>query len=230
MKFFKEIKEILIILALIVFFRSSILNWYLIPSSSMLPTLKIGDHVVVNKLSYGFMFPFMEKRLINWSSPKRGDLVVFQGPLREGGQTILKRVVGIAGDTVSFTNGILTVNNIPAQNIQDMDRSILNDIGSIEESVDYNIFIESGFSLYPHKILRKKMGGLSLEEKKSWVVPEGKIFCIGDNRDNSYDSRFWGAVDEKSVYGRALFITYSTGDQGSWPNLRNDRWFLKLTN
>ncbi|KAB8027433.1 signal peptidase I [Fluviispira multicolorata] len=230
MKFFKEVKEILIILAIIIFFRSSLLNWYLIPSSSMLPTLKIGDHVLVNKLSYGFMFPFMEKRLVNWSNPQRGDIVVFQGPLREGGQTVMKRVVGIAGDTVSFTKGVLTINNIVSQESLELNRNVLEDIGGIEEPSEYNIFMESGFSKYPHQILRKKSGGLTVDEKKSWTVPEGKILCIGDNRDNSYDGRFWGYIDETSVYGRALFITYSTGEKGTWPHFRNERWFMKLTN
>ena len=230
MKFLKELKEIVIVFICVFIFRSSFLNWYLIPSGSMLPTLKIGDHVVVNKLSYGFMLPFMETRLLNWDEPKKGDIVVFQGPISEGAQVLIKRVIATAGDKVTFKNGVLTINGVPSKEKIEINRSILEDLGNKEDVSDYFLISESGFSKFPFHILRKKNGGITNTENKSWIVPEGKVFCVGDNRDNSYDGRFWGFVEQKSIYGRAFLITYSTGDKGSWPHLRNDRWFMKLTN
>jgi signal peptidase I len=229
-KFLKEFKEIVIVFVCVFVFRSSFLNWYLIPSGSMLPTLKIGDHVVVNKLSYGFMLPFMETRIMSWDKPKKGDIVVFQGPSSEGAQVLIKRVIATAGDNVSFDNGVLKINGIPSKETIELNRSVLEDIGNNDDLSDYLLINESGFSKLPYHILRKKNGGVTSAEKKTWIVPEGKIFCIGDNRDNSYDGRFWGFIDQNSVYGRAFLISYSTGDKGTWPHFRNERWFMKLTN
>ncbi|APJ02985.1 signal peptidase I [Silvanigrella aquatica] len=230
MKYLKEFKEILIVLILVVLFRSCILNWYYIPSGSMIPTLKIGDHVVVNKLSYGFMLPFMETQILSWNSPQRGDVVVFQGPSSEGAQVLIKRVIATSGDNVSFVNGVLKINGIEVQETVNKDRSLLQDTGNNDDISDFSLISESGFSKFSHYILRKKNGGITSTENRTWVVPEGKVFCMGDNRDNSYDGRFWGFTDEKSIYGRAFLISYSTGDKGMWPHLRNERWFMTLAN
>ncbi len=230
MKFLKEFKEIVIVFILVFLFRSCFLNWYLIPSGSMLPTLKIGDHVVINKLSYGFMLPFMERRVFSWDEPKRGDIVVFQGPPSEGAQVLIKRVAATSGDRVSFKNGVMIINVIATKETFEVDRSLLDDLGNNDDISDYFLISEYGFSKFPHYILRKKNGGVTSSENKTWVVPEGKVFCIGDNRDNSYDGRFWGFTDQKTIYGRAFLISYSTGNKGTWPHFRNERWFMKLTN
>ncbi|BBH54311.1 signal peptidase I [Fluviispira sanaruensis] len=231
-KVFKEIRSILTIIAVIFIFRSSILNWYVIPTGSLMPTLKVGDHVVVNKLSYGIMLPLMQTRIFSWDQPKRGDIVVFEGPETEKKITLIKRVVGVGGDRVKFTNGILTVNGILAKQELQADRSILERLGGNENPDNLNLYIESGFSKYPHFILKKKWGGITDSQTQTWVVPEGKLLLVGDNRDNSEDGRFWGFVDEKNIYGRAFAISYSTYDKpGSFlPEFRNDRWFKEITN
>lgn len=231
-KFLNELKSIILIVAIVFTFRSTILNWYSIPSGSLLPTLKIGDHVVVNKLSYGIMLPFMEKRLVSWSEPQRGDVVVFKGPESENGLTLIKRVVGVPGDKVTFVNGVLTINGIEAKEELIEDRSPLENMGGNENGDGFNLYQESGFSHYPHYIMRRKWGGYTEGETQTWVVPPNKLLLIGDNRDNSQDGRFWGFMDENRIYGRAFLISFSTYDTpDSWlPKLRNERWFKEILN
>lgn len=231
-KIISEVKSILIIVLVVFVFRSSFLNWYVIPSGSLLPTLKIGDHVVVNKLSYGFMLPLMETRIVSWSHPQRGDIVVFQGPESENKLTLIKRVVGLSGDKVTFVNGVLSINGVLAHETLIEDHSPFLNFGNNETDEGYNFYMESGFSNEPHYIMRRKWGGITENEIQTWVVPEGKLLLIGDNRDNSADGRFWGFMDEKNIYGRAFMISYSTyDDPNSWlPKFRNDRWFQKISN
>ena len=231
-KFLTELKSIIIIVAVVFIFRSTILNWYVIPSGSLLPTLKIGDHVVVNKLSYGIMLPFMETRMTSWAEPQRGDIVVFKGPDSENGLTLIKRVVGMPGDIISFTNGVLTINGALAKEELLEDRSPLENMGGNENGDGYNLYMESGFSHFPHYIMRRKWGGITDGETQSWVVPPNKLLLVGDNRDNSADGRFWGFMDENRIYGRAFLVSYSTYDTpDTWfPKFRSDRWFKTITN
>lgn len=231
-KLLSELKSILIIIAVIFAFRSTILNWYVIPSASLLPTLKIGDHVVVNKLSYGVMLPFMQTRILSWGQPQRGDIVVFQGPESENQLTLIKRVVGVPGDKVTFTNGILTINGILARQELQTDRSPLDNLGAGETGDNYNLYSEAGFSKYPHFILKRKWNSITDSETQTWVVPENKLLLIGDNRDNSADGRYWGFMDQNRIYGRAFMISYSTYDKpGSFlPSFRSDRWFQEIKN
>ena len=186
-----ELKSILFIVTAIFIFRSTFLNWYVIPTGSLLPTLKIGDHVVVNKLSYGIMLPFMQTRIFSWSQPDRGDIVVFQGPESENQLTLIKRVVGLPGDKITFTNGILTINGVLAKQELQIDRTPLENLGGGETADSFNLFVESGFSKYPHYILKRKWNSLTDAETQTWVVPPNKLLVLGDNRDNSSDGRFW---------------------------------------
>ena len=231
-KLMDELKSIIIIVSVIFVFRSTFLNWYVIPTGSLLPTLKIGDHVVVNKLSYGIMLPFMQTRIYSWGQPQRGDIVVFQGPESENSLTLIKRVVGIPGDKVTFTNGILTINGVLAKQEFQPERAIMENLGGGETGENYNLFLESGFSKVPHFILKRKMNSMTDNATQVWVVPPGKLLLIGDNRDNSADGRFWGFMDQDRVYGRAFAVAYSTYDkEGSIiPGFRNERWFIKVEN
>jgi len=230
-RFFQEAKSILIIFAIVFAFRSSFLNWYAIPSGSLLPSLKIGDHVVVNKLSYGFMLPFMQTQLINWGTPHRGDIVVFKGPKGEKDLTMIKRVIGLPGDKVTFTKGVLTINGVEASEVLVHDQQIQSNFGGNETADAFNIYEESGFSEVPHYIMRLKYSSPTAYDRHTWNVPEGKLLLVGDNRDNSADGRFWGYMDVKRIYGRAFMITYSTyhQDDSILPKFRSDRWFQKIT-
>lgn len=227
----QEARSILIIFAIVFAFRSSFLNWYVIPTGSLLPSLKIGDHVVVNKLSYGFMLPFMNTQLFSWNAPDRGEIVVFKGPKGEKDLTMIKRVVGLPGDKVSFTNGILTINGVEAHETPVYDANVREHFGGNETADGFDVYEESGFSQNPHYIMRLKYGGYTAHDARTWVVPPHKLLLVGDNRDNSADGRFWGYMDENRIYGRAFMISYSTYSQdGSvLPKLRNDRWFAKIS-
>lgn len=238
MRFLKEIKDIFIIFLIIFVLRSSFINWYEIPTGSMIPTLKIGDHVVVNKLEYGFMLPFMSSRIMSWKSAKRGEIVVFRDPEEKTlwgtimPRNLIKRVVGVGGDKVQFINGVLSVNNTPVKEELILDRAVLDDLKALDRKKLNNkeLIMESGASEKPHYILRQRFGGRTNSDTRVWEIPKGKLLVVGDNRDDSLDGRFWGYINQTDLYGRAFMITYSII---KWdiiiPKFRKGRWFLKLT-
>ncbi|MEN8199936.1 MAG: signal peptidase I [Thermodesulfobacteriota bacterium] len=174
-------EAIIIAILLALFIRSFIVQAFKIPSGSMLPTLQIGDHLLVNKFLYGVKLPMTGATLIPWKSPQRGDIVVFRFP-KDRSIDYIKRVVGVAGDTIAIKNKQLLVNG-----------EAVSDPHAHYTSKD----IMSG-SAGPRDNMRLKN-----------KVPEGKIFVMGDNRDNSYDSRFWGFVDLKDVQGKAFILYWS---------------------
>ena len=238
MKLSKEIRDIIIIVAVLVFIRSSFINWYQIPTGSMQPSLKIGDHVMINKLAYGFMIPFMHTRAFSWDTPERGEVVVFRDKHERTfwgvffPKNLIKRVVGVGGDRISFSRGVLTVNNVPLHEELVLDHSILADINP-EDRAEFqgrNLYMESGASKTPHYIIRDEFGGRTNTEIRTWVIPQGKLLVIGDNRDGSDDGRYWGFVDEKDIYGRAFIISFSIKSWGDFPKIfRSERWFMPIT-
>lgn len=230
-------RDVFVIIAFMVVLRSSIVNWYVIPTGSMLPTIKLKDHVLVNKLSYGLMLPFSGTQILSWDEPKRGDIVLFESPMdrtTDGKSvTFVKRVIGVAGDTVSFENGVLSINgDLVSEEIQE-DRSILVDMGdptSCNSGDGKNLFVETfkGDS-QGHFILRNARGGYTNNETKIWSVPQKQLLVVGDNRDCSNDGRFWGFVDVDKIYGKAVRVFYSIdSSQGGFPSFRTDRFFAKL--
>ncbi|MFB3926340.1 MAG: signal peptidase I [Syntrophales bacterium] len=177
----KEYAEAIIIAILIAFFiRTFVVQAFKIPSGSMKPTLQVGDHILVNKFIYGVKVPFVRSTLIPISDPKRGDIVVFIFP-QDRSKDFIKRVIGVGGDTVEIKNKELFVNGKPYKDSH----------GVYADQVVYP------GSMQP----RDNFGPIR--------VPEGTIFVMGDNRDQSYDSRFWGAVDLKDVMGKAFIIYWS---------------------
>jgi signal peptidase I len=180
-----------ILVALVV--RSSVVEAFWVPSGSMLPTIQIGDHLFVNKLAYSLHIPFTSIEVARWGAVGRGDIVVFLSPAKggneEGGRIdLIKRVVAVGGDTVEIHNKKLYVNGDP-----------------IEDS--HANFVDARHQSVP---TRDNFGPVT--------VPEGKIFCLGDNRDNSHDSRYWGFADVKDVKGKATFIYWSraSGELPRW--------------
>lgn len=173
-------EAIVIAVILALFIRSFVVQAFKIPSGSMLSTLQIGDHLLVNKFIYGIKFPINGKILIPWKTPKRDDIVVFRFP-KDRSIDYIKRVVGVAGDTIEIINKQLYINGEEATNPH-------------TQFTNKNIMKASAGP-------RDNMGPVK--------VPEGKIFVMGDNRDNSYDSRFWGFVPLNDVLGKALILYWS---------------------
>jgi signal peptidase I len=225
-----EIKGLALIAAIFIVLRGSVFGHYVIPSGSMQPTLKINDHVVANKLAYGLMLPFGETMVMQWSRPQRGDIVLFKS--KATSDTLIKRVIGIGGDTISFRQGTLQINGVAVKEALQKDLSILSDLGEFHD--DKDLLRESSPDFTPkhdnHFVLRLKSEGNTRREIRDFVVPAGEVFCLGDNRDGSVDSRFWGFVPELNLYGRASFIAFSTQHNAAtwWPPFRTDRFFQSL--
>lgn len=173
-------EAIVIAVILALFIRSFVVQAFKIPSGSMLPTLQIGDHLLVNKFIYGVKVPMKGTVLIPWKSPQRDDIVVFRFP-KDRSIDYIKRVVGVAGDSIQIKNKQLFINGKAIQNPHAHFSS--NDI------------MKAGAGP------RDNMGPVK--------VPEGSIFVMGDNRDNSYDSRFWGFVPLNDVLGKAFILYWS---------------------
>ncbi len=187
----REYAEAIIIAILIaLFIRTFVVQAFKIPSGSMKPTLLVGDHLLVSKFIYGVKIPFLRKTLVPVNNPERGDIVVFIYPV-DRSKDFIKRVVGVAGDRIEIKNKRIYINGTPS-----------NDGHGVH--TDSLIFPAA---LQP----RDNFGPVT--------VPSGHIFVMGDNRDESYDSRFWGFVDLRDVLGKA-FIIYWSWDKEN----RDVRW------
>ncbi len=173
-------EAIIIAVILALFIRSFIVQAFKIPSGSMLPTLQIGDHLLVNKFIYGVKMPKTGWMLIPWKTPQRDEIVVFRFP-EDRSIDYIKRVVGVAGDTIEIKNKQLYINGEATNNPH-------------AHYTDPDILPASAGP-------RDNMGPVK--------VPEGSLFVMGDNRDNSWDSRFWGFVDLHDVLGKAFILYWS---------------------
>jgi len=178
----ENIEAVIIAVIIAMFIRTFIVQAFKIPSGSMLETLQIGDHILVNKFIYGIKIPFTDGSvLVSIKDPKKGDIVVFKYP-EDPSKDFIKRVIATEGDTLEIINKKLYVN----------DKPVTGEQYAIHKSNKiYSAMVSSRDNL--RKIL----------------VPENKLFVMGDNRDNSHDSRFWGFVDLKAIKGKAFIIYWS---------------------
>jgi signal peptidase I len=208
---FREYVEafaIAILLAL--FIRTFVIQAFKIPSGSMKPTLLIGDHLLVNKFIYGVKLPYLDRIIIPVTKPKTGDIVVFKWPKDES-KDFIKRVIGVEGDVVEIKNDILFINGkeVTAKYVGEFTDDDSSRAEELEESLgDVKHLILDQYKDYENK-----------GPAGPWTVPENSIFVMGDNRDNSEDSRYWGFVTLNKIKGKALIIYWS------WPHW--DR-FLKI--
>lgn len=173
--------------------RLFLVQAFYIPSGSMEKTLAIGDHLMVNKFIYGTRIPFTDRRVFKLRDPKRGDVVVFEFPQKPS-EDLIKRVIGLPGDTVTVRAKKVYINGKLYQTPQAIFRDEGRLLGDSQECRDENTFPRNQYC-------RDFMPPIK--------VPPGKYFVMGDNRDLSYDSRFWGFVPEKDLVGEAMFKYWS---------------------
>jgi signal peptidase I len=185
---------IALIAALII--RAYVIQAFKIPSGSMIPTLLIGDHILVNKFIYGTTIPFSDKRVLVFKKPERGDIIVFKYP-ENPKKDFIKRVVATGGDKIESKNKVIYING-----------SRMSE--PFAQHTD-NAMLPAGMSLR--------------DNFEPITVPENKLFVMGDNRDQSHDSRFWGLVDLKEIKGEALIIYWSwnSDDSGLFNKIRFSR-------
>ena len=190
------------VLALVFVLRSFLIEPFQIPSESMVPTLEVGDFIAVNKFTYGIRLPVFRTKILDINQPERGDVVVFFPPNEE--RYFIKRLVGLPGDTVEYVDHVLHINGLAIENtLVRYDEAASRLFGC---PAKYGFFEETlGDSKYTtRKCLQP--GGYS--RQGTWVVPEGHYFMMGDNRDNSHDSRAWASsfVPEENIVGKAFAV------------------------
>ncbi|SDE48027.1 signal peptidase I [Massilia sp. PDC64] len=202
------------VIALVFVLRSFLFEPFKIPSSSMVPTLLVGDLILVNKFDYGIRLPVINKKIIEVGNPQRGDVMVFKYP-KDPSQDYIKRVIGVPGDKINYANKRLTVNGQPVEYVP------MDDYLDDERPVYHKQFLEK-LANAPHRILNmdgaRTYNVSAVEEfphhenctysydQFTCIVPEGNYFMMGDNRDNSADSRYWGFVPDKNIVGKAVFV------------------------
>ncbi|GGI17522.1 MAG: signal peptidase I [Oxalicibacterium faecigallinarum] len=209
------------VIALVFFLRSFLYEPFKIPSTSMLPTLEVGDLILVNKYQYGIRLPIINKKIISISDPQRGDVMVFKYP-ENMALDYIKRVVGVPGDTVAYKDKKLTVNGVPVkyEGLPDyLDQETLSYSKQFREQLgeaSHQILNNPRAPSYvpnPHDFPNRELCTYDAEGF-TCKVPDGQYFMMGDNRDNSLDSRYWGFVPDKNIVGKAFFIWLNLGDLG----------------
>lgn len=200
----KETKSLLPILLLVLVVRSFIVEPFQIPSSSMEPTLDIGDFILVNKFTYGLRLPVIRTKVVSINEPERGDVMVFFPPHDK--RYFIKRVIGVPGDVVEYRNKVLYVNG------KEQEQTLLINPKMDIQSRD---LAKEDLSGVEHQIFIKPY---EFQKPFKEVVKGGHYFMMGDNRDNSSDSRSWGQVPQENIVGKAFAIWMHWKDWGSLPS------------
>ena len=207
------------VIATVFLLRSFLFEPFKIPSGSMIPTLQVGDLILVNKFTYGVRLPVINVKIIEMNSPQRGDVMVFRYPPQPS-YDYIKRVVGVPGDEVAYLNKRLTVNGNP------VDTSAAPDFFD-ESTMRYFKQYEEQLGTRPHRLLNNPEVPAFIQGASNFAyrdncrysvegvvckVPKGHYFMMGDNRDNSLDSRYWGFVPESHIVGKAFFVWMNFGN------------------
>jgi signal peptidase I len=221
-EWWREYRSTVLFLFGMLMFRSAWADWVTVPTGSMNPTIIEGDRVLVNKHVYGVRIPWTLVRLTDGRDPQRGEIVVFDSPAN--GISLVKRVVGVPGDTIALDEGGLVVNGEHA-------RYESGDVAHLDPLLEKTreqlpmVYRESG-PIREHDVLRMPFGS-SRQYMRPIVVPEGMYFMLGDNRDNSADSRYIGFVPRRNIVGRASSVPVSFNPEKYYIP-RGDRYFKPL--
>jgi signal peptidase I len=217
-KWLKEFKSISMIILLVLGFRSVFFEPFKIPSGSMIPTLLIGDFILVNKFSYGFKVPFSDwfsdpTYITGPSSPERGDVIVFKYP-QDPSLNYIKRVVGLPGDWVQGIDKVIYINDEVIK-AQDFDgKKIMDDMDEKFKKFDFKFF-KTTTGKHEH-ITQVHLNNRFIADFPKTQVPKGHYFVMGDNRDFSADSRRWGFVPFENIKGKALLVWFSLSVPFPW--------------
>ncbi len=207
------------VLLIVLLLRSFLVEPFQIPSGSMIPTLEVGDFILVNKYTYGLRLPVVGTKIVEINQPKRGEVMVFIPP--HDSRYFIKRVVGLPGDTIRYEDKVLYIND---QRVQSQP------IDQVEIEMP-NGMMQSGI------LMTERLGEVDHETqimnapsrdggRTVWVVPEGHYFMMGDNRDNSADSRVWGAVPEQNIVGKAFAVWMHKEPGWTLPTFRRNGLIL----
>jgi signal peptidase I len=206
----KEIRPLLILTLVVFSIRSSLADWNDVPTGSMKPTIVEGDRVFVNKLAYDLKVPFTTWHLAQWDNPHRGDVVVFYSP--HDGKRLVKRVIGLPGDSLELRNNVLLLNG-HATEYQPLDSALFHDL-AVTDQASHLFATEQlpgrahAVAAFPAVQARRDFGPI--------VVSQNQYFMMGDNRDDSFDSRYYGAVERNRILGRATRIVLSLDHKNLW--------------
>ncbi len=204
-------RHFLVFVALMVVFRSSFADWNDVPTTSMDPSIRAGDRILVNKMAYDFRLPLVGTRLWRTGEPRRGDIVVFESAAAD--TRLVKRVIGLPGDTVALVHNRLQINGEPIEYARPAGRS------------DDDVAVEV-LGTVRHPVRRHPRGG-HLSSFAAVTVPDDHYLVLGDNRDNSADSRVYGLVPRSELVGRAGAVVFSLDYDNYWLP-RGNRFFLAL--
>ncbi|HSP33326.1 MAG TPA: signal peptidase I [Thermoanaerobaculia bacterium] len=216
-KVFEELRVFAVMLLIVSSMRSALADWNDVPTGSMKPTIEVGDRVVVNKLAYDLKVPFTTIELLKWDDPRRGDIVVLFSP--QDGTRLVKRVIAVPGDVVSLRDNQLFVN----------DRAAKWSPMIVSEDADQGLTLITNETLFgrTHEMMLSPHVASPVRNFGPIHVPAGQYFVLGDNRDNSNDSRFIGFISRQNIVGRATAVAFSLDREHHFAP-RLDRFFKKL--
>ena len=224
--YLKQARSLLFVVLVVLSFRSSIADWNDVPTGSMKPNILEGERIFVNKLAYDLKVPFTTWHIAEWDDPERGEIVIFYSP--QDGIRLVKRVVGVPGDKVELRDNQLFVNDKAADYEplgSDAEREVLRQIG--REAKHRVVVKQESAAGHKHPIMTKPDFRSQHERYGPVTVPPGKYFMMGDNRDNSNDSRYYGVVDRGQIVGRASRVVVSVDPDHSYKP-RWERFFAPL--
>ncbi len=204
----------IIFIVLMSVFRSSLADWNSVPTGSMKPTIVEGDRIVVNKLAYDLHFPFSKVSLLKLGDPERGDIIIFDSKVSQ--KRLVKRVVGVPGDVISMTNNVLSVNGVEpiytlktSNNGHPISLDLIEELNGVEHSIRISKRATKASNFSPIR------------------VPDDMYLALGDNRDNSLDSRYIGFIPRDEIIGRSRSVAMSV-DYNDYYLLRKERFFKAL--